>query len=110
MFRRVLAVLAVLALLFPAAPAFAQEKPAPTLTAEQKLKADLFKAKVEIAQLRATVADRENRLAEATLSAEQAALAAEFVTALGGKPGDEWDWQAMTLKPKEPAAAPKKEN
>jgi hypothetical protein len=73
-------------------------KAVPALTAEQQLKAENFRLKVEVAQLKATLADRESRLASAALSDEQVKLAAEFVAAMGGAPGDTWDWQTMTLK------------
>ena len=94
------------ALLLVAATAWAQD--GPQLSAEQKLKADLFKARVEIAQLRATLADRESRLASAELSAEQAKLAAEFLAAFKAPAGSTWDWATMTVKLPEPAT--KKEN
>ena len=72
-------------ILLLAAPAWAQDKDTsaePKLSEVQVLRADLFKAKVEIAQLRATLADRESRLASLELSAEQAKLAAEFLATL----------------------------
>ena len=99
-------------LLLTAAPALAQDKPAtpdvPKLTEVQTLKASLFKAKVEIAQLRATLADRENRLAAAELTKEQEALAAEFLAQTGAGAADSWDWATMTAKPKPAAEAVKK--
>ena len=94
-----------------AAPVWAQDKatvPEPKLSEVQRLKADLFKARVEIAQLRATLADRESRLASAELSAEQAKLAAEFLAAFKAPAGSTWDWATMTVKLPEPAT--KKEN
>lgn len=74
----------------------------PVLTELQQAKADLFKAQVEIAQLRATLAERESRLASVELSAKQKALADEFLLSAQAPSGSTWDWAAMA--PKLPAA------
>jgi hypothetical protein len=84
----------------------------PVLTELQQAKADLFKYQVEIAQLRATLAERESRLASVELSAKQKALADEFLRSAKAPPGSTWDWGAMAPKlpdaPKTPDAKPVK--
>lgn len=94
--KRTLLALVVAVLLAGAgvgAGVFAQSSPA--LSEVQTLKATLFKAKVEIAQLRAALADREAKIASFSLSQEQVALETEFL-AVGPK-GTTWDWEKMTF-------------
>lgn len=67
------------------------------LTAEQKLKAENFQLKVQIAQLTATVQDREQRLASMQLSAEQAALIEEFRAVLKPEKDATFDWRSLTF-------------
>ena len=104
----VVLVLAVAGLSFgQGTPAAKPESSEPTLTELQKAKADILALKVQVAQLRATLADRENKLASYDLTKEQAALAEEFLKQTKAPKGWAWDWQKMA--PYDPATPEKKE-
>lgn len=94
------------------------------LTPEQKLRAENLQLKIQVAQLKATVADRDQRLRiyeialgsnlsadaqkeSASLSAEQVKLVEEFRAALHAKPDDVFDWEALAFKKPEKAEGAK---
>jgi chemotaxis protein histidine kinase CheA len=87
----------------PPAPdkAMAQQVPVDTtsLSELQRLKAELLQAKIVIAQLRATLADREARLASIELTQEQEKLVEEFRRALNADPMSPFDWTTLTFRP-----------
>lgn len=71
------------------------------LNETQKLKAENFLLKVELAKARATVADRDNKLASIELTNEQQKLVEEFRKALKADEKDLFDWTTLTFsKPK----------
>ena len=82
-----------------------QAAAAADLTDMQKLQAENFQLKVQVAQLRATLADREGRLASVELSAQQAALVEEFRKTLKAEMTDVFDW--ATLRFRKPVEAQK---
>ena len=69
------------------------------LTSEQKLRAELFQAKITIAQLKAELQDRENKLASLNLTIEQQKLIEEFRKQLNANEKQEFDWISLTFKP-----------
>src|SRR3990167_704398 len=73
------------------------------LSAVQTLKAENFQLRVEVAHLRATLADRETRLLETQLSQEQRTLIEEFRVTLRAGPDEVFDWKTLTFTPKEVA-------
>lgn len=73
-------------------------KDAPALSEVDRLKAENFQLRVTVAQLTATVQDRERRLQEIALSAEQARLVDAFRVALKAKPDAVFDWQTLTFQ------------
>lgn len=84
-------------------------KPAPQLTEAQRLRAQLVVAQVERAdaqrqalQAQLVVVTQELE----RLQGEAAVMQQELIAALGGKPGDRFDWQTMTLVKAPPATAP----
>jgi hypothetical protein len=75
---------------------FAQAKPESesVLSDMQKLKADNHKLKITVAQLQA-------QLNECSLNGERTVLTEEFMKTLGGKPGEFFDWNTLTIQKKE---------
>lgn len=75
------------------------------LTEIQKLKAENFQLKVQLAQARATIADRENRILSIELSNEQLVLEKEFRERLKPNEKDKFDWSSLSFKsiPTEPS-------
>jgi hypothetical protein len=69
------------------------------LTEVQKLKAENFNLKVKIAQLNATLQDRENKLLSVELSNEQTKLLEEFRKQLKANEKQEFDWSTLSFKP-----------
>lgn len=67
------------------------------LTAEQKLKAENFQLRVQLAQLTATLHDRENRLRSVEMSAEQQTLIEEFRAVLKPEKDAQFDWRSLTF-------------
>jgi len=95
-----------LLLLLPIRTIAAQGTPpaiASALSDVQRLKAENFQLRVEVAQLRATLADRETRLLETQLSQEQRTLVEEFRVTLRAGPNEVFDWKTLTFTPKEVA-------
>lgn len=68
------------------------------LSEVQHLKAENFQLRLQIAQLRATLADRENRLASVELSATQVALVEEFRRALRADKDEVFDWATLAFR------------
>lgn len=67
------------------------------LSEVQRLKAENFQLKVQVAQLQATLADREARLRSIELSAVQAGLVEEFRHTLQADTDDVFDWRTLTF-------------
>lgn len=74
----------------------AQDK---SLTELQKLKAENFQLKIQIAQLKATIQDKENKIASYELTAEQLKLIEEFRKQLDANEKDTFDWSCLCFKP-----------
>lgn len=85
------------------------------LTPEQKLKAENLQLKIQLAQAKATIADREQRIRiyeialgqaisgdaqkdGAALSAEQVKLVEEFRATLHAKADEVFDWDSLSFK------------
>lgn len=64
----------------------------------QQLKAENFRLRVHVAELRATLADREARLASMELSQLQTALVEEFRKTVGSGPSATFDWTTLRFK------------
>jgi len=75
------------------------------LPALQQLKAENFKLKLELAKTKALLADREWRLSQVALSAEQTTLVQEFRRSLNFDESCTWDWES--LQPKCPSGEKK---
>lgn len=67
------------------------------LTEVQKLKAENFQLRVQLAQCNATISDREARLKSAELTAEQQNLLNEFRIQLKANEKDTFDWTTLTF-------------
>lgn len=89
--------LGVLAFLVPSI-AFTQDFHK-SLTEIQKLKAENFLLKVELVKIRATLQDRENKLASIELTNEQNALVEEYRKELQANKDDVFDWSALNFHP-----------
>ncbi len=68
------------------------------LSEVQKLKAENFQLRVQVAQLTATLQDRENRIKSAELTDEQSKLVEEFKKALKAKDNEVFDWPTLSFK------------
>lgn len=67
------------------------------LTEEQKLKAENLKLKIQIAQLRSWLQERDNELNEIKLTSEQKKLIEEFRKQLNADEKDTFDWNTLTF-------------
>jgi hypothetical protein len=65
----------------------------------QKLKAENFKLRVELAKAKALIADRDNKILSLELSNEQQKLLEEFKQALEPKDGTIFDWDKLAYLP-----------
>jgi hypothetical protein len=65
----------------------------------QKLKAENFKLRVELAKAKALIADRDNKILSLELSNEQQKLLEEFKQALEPKDGTIFDWDKLAYAP-----------
>lgn len=70
---------------------------APVLSEVQRLKAENFQLTIEVAQLKATLAERENRLLSIDLSLRQTALVDEFRATLKAAPTATFNWSTLTF-------------
>jgi hypothetical protein len=75
------------------------------LTEIQKLKAENLSLKIEVAQLKAAIYQKDNQLSSLMLTAEQAGLLEEFRIQLGADKDDKFDWKALTFS--KPIPTPK---
>jgi hypothetical protein len=69
----------------------AQEEKTPALSELQRLKAENHKLKITVAQLQA-------QTNECVLNGERSLLTDEFMKTLGGKPGEMFDWNTLTIQ------------
>lgn len=68
----------------------------------QLLKADNFKLRVQVEQLKAQLLDREAKLKSIELTNEQAKLVEEFRIELKADPTDVFDWNTLTFNRAKP--------
>jgi hypothetical protein len=95
----VLIVLCIVSIIGSRSVSVQESIPAKQLSEIQKLKAENFKLRVELAKAKALIADRDNKILSLELSNEQQKLLEEFKQALEPKDGTIFDWDKLAYAP-----------